>query len=80
MEIHNHVADILIGQRLTTPDLLPVRMTKIGAASNHDGSQTLIAYERQIGGVGDLLLPVLVTGSAARAKDAFSPLHAADRV
>ena len=60
MEIRNDVADVPIRQGLTMPDLVPTRVTKIRPPSDHDASQALIAYERQIAGVGSLSLPLLM--------------------
>jgi len=60
MEIRNDVAHVLIRQGLAMPDLFPIRVTKISTPSNDDAPQALIAYERQIAGVGNLLLPLLM--------------------
>ena len=54
------------------PDLVPIRMTKIGTSRDDDGAQALIAYERQVAGVGDLLLPLLMAGSATHTEDLLS--------
>ena len=54
------------------PDLFPIRMTKIRTPSDDDGSQTLIAYERQIACVSDLLLPLLMAGRATYSEDVLS--------
>jgi len=62
MEIRNDVADFLIRQGLARPDLLRVRVTKIGTPRNNDGPQALIAYEREVAWIGNLLLPLLVAG------------------
>jgi uncharacterized lipoprotein YbaY len=60
MEIRNDVAHVPIRQRLAMPDLAPIRVTKIRTPSDDDAPQGLIAYERQIAGVGNLLLPLLM--------------------
>jgi hypothetical protein len=62
MEIRNDVAHVLIRQGLAMPDLVPIRVTKIRTPSDDDAAQALIAYERQIAGVGNLLLPLLMAG------------------
>ena len=60
MEIRDDVAHVLIGQGLAMPDLIPIRMTKIRTPSDDDGPQALIAYQRQIAGIGNLLLSLLM--------------------
>jgi hypothetical protein len=60
MEIRNDVAHILIRQGFAFPDLAGVRVTKIGTPCDDDAPQALIAYERQVTGVGNLLLPLLM--------------------
>ncbi len=72
MEIRDDVAHALIRQRLAVPNLVPTGVTKIGAPRDDDGSQALIAYERQITGVGNLLPPLLMTGNATRPKNVLS--------
>jgi len=80
MEIRNDVAHVPIRQRLAGPDLFPIWVTKIGAPRNDDGPQALIAYKGQIAGVGDLLLPLLMAGSATYPEDALSMFEIADCV
>jgi hypothetical protein len=72
MEIRADVADVLIRQGLATPDLFPIRVTKIGTPRDDDGPQALIAYERQIAGVGNLSLPFLMAGRATYSDDVLS--------
>ena len=72
MEIRNDVAHVLIRQGLPRPDLFPIRVTKIGASRDDDGPQALITYKGQIAGVGDLLLPLLMAGSATHSEDLLS--------
>ena len=60
MEIPNDVAHVLIRQGLAMPDLFPIRVTKIRTPSDDDAPQALIAYERQIAGIGNLLLSLLM--------------------
>ena len=54
------------------PDLVPIRVTKIRTTSDDDAPKALIAYERQIAGVGNLLLPLLMAGSATQSEDVLS--------
>ena len=60
MEICDDVAHVLIRQGLAMPDLFPIRVTKIRTPSDDDAPQALVAYERQIAGVGNFLLPLLM--------------------
>ena len=60
MEIRNDVAHVLIRQGSAISDLAPIRVTKVGAPHDDDAPKALIAYERQIAGVGNLLLPLLM--------------------
>ena len=79
MEIRNDVANVLVCQGPVRANLLPVRVAKIRAPSDDDAPQTLIAYEGQITCVRDLLLPLLMAGSAARAENALSMFDIAHR-
>ena len=72
MQIRNDVAHVLIRQRLARPDLFPIRVTKIWTPRDDDGSQALIAYERQIAGVGNLSRPLLMAGSATFSDDVLA--------
>src|SRR5277367_3831630 len=80
MEIRDDVADVLIPQRLAMPDLFPIRVTKIRTPRDDDGPQALIAYERQIAGVGNLSWALLMTGSATDSDDLLSMFGIAYRV
>ena len=80
MEIRDDVAHGLIRQGLAMPDLSPIGMTKIGTPSNDDRPQALIAYERQIAGVGNLSLPLLMARRATYSDEVLSMLGIACRV
>src|SRR6266702_8406384 len=59
-------------------DLLPIRLTKIRSACNDDGSQALVAHQSKVAGVGDLLLPLLMTGGTVHLEDLVALLSGAD--
>ena len=60
-------------------DLVPIRVTKIGTPGDDDAPQALIAYERQIAGVGNLLLPLLMARCATYSEDVLSVFDIAYR-
>src|ERR1700728_111568 len=80
MKVCDEVAHLLIRQRLAGPNLLPIRIANVMASSNDDGSQTLIAHERQVAGVDDFLFLLLMAGDTVSLEDAAALFSRADRV
>jgi hypothetical protein len=60
--------------------MLPIRLSKIRPPGNDDGPQTLIAHQGKVAGVGDPLLPLLMTGETVRLEDLMTLFSDADGI
>jgi hypothetical protein len=78
MEIHDDVADVLVGQGLARADLFPIRMTKIWTSRDNDCPQALIAYESQEAWITNTLAALFMAGGTARIEDVLPVVNIAD--